>query len=85
MTAREYHCDRCGGMKRLFFVRGSARIAISVAFAAFVIILANAVPDGLLKSAGIYIGVVAALLPVVSLLRIRCLICEPEWKEKMWR
>ena len=85
MTGGEYHCDRCGGTKRLFFVRGPAQITLSVTLVAVVILLRYILPDGWPKFVALSIGIVAALLPAISLLRIRCLVCEPEWQNKMWR
>jgi hypothetical protein len=81
----EYQCDRCGGAKRLFFVRGPVQLAISAALVALAIIVRNTLPDGLLQSLLVSGGIGLAILTAASLLRIRCLNCEPEWKEKMWR
>jgi len=78
MDTRRYLCERCGGAKRLFFVRGPWRIVVSVALLVVVGALWLYLPDETSRYLLIYFGIGISLVPAISLLRIRCLVCEPE-------
>jgi hypothetical protein len=87
-TEREYlPCARCGKKtKRMFFVRGSAAW-LFLGIAGVVIVVAAklfAVNGSLSQTIGIIAGILLAVSSYTALFRIRCLECEPEWKEKIW-
>jgi hypothetical protein len=83
-TNAQYSCDHCGGAKRLFLERGPVQLALSVSLFTLILLFQGAVPAGWLRLAFVYVMGAVALLPALSLIRIRCLKCEPEWKDKLW-
>jgi hypothetical protein len=87
-TEREFlPCERCGKKtKRMFFVRGSTAWLLLGIAGVVVVVAAKvfAVNGSLLQTIGIIAGTILAVSPYIALFRIRCLECEPEWKEKIW-
>lgn len=70
----------------MFFVRGSATWLL-LGIAGVVIVVAAkfyATNGSQIQTIGIIAGIMLAVSPYIALFRIRCLECEPEWKEKIW-
>ena len=70
----------------MFFVRGSTAWVL-VGIAGVVIVVAAkffTVNGSLLQTIGIFAGILLVVSPYIALFRIRCLECEPEWREKIW-
>jgi DNA-directed RNA polymerase subunit RPC12/RpoP len=85
LDAERYKCKRCGQFKTLFFVRGPIRAAVTfVGLVALYIVGFVAIADVGLRVAVMFAGAVLIALPLVTLLRYRCLSCEPEWNRKLW-
>ena len=78
-----YLCERCGGTKRLFFVRAPARLVMSALLVSAVVAAAHYLPNDISRLLVVYLGIPIAVAPALSLLRIRCLACEPEWKDEI--
>jgi hypothetical protein len=74
-------CEKCGGEKRLSFVRAPRLIASSVVLVALLFFVVRyVITDQAMKIVAIYLGGVLALAPALSTLRIRCLGCESQSK-----
>ena len=81
----DWTCEKCGGRKRLMFLRApwlivSSIIPILLLFIAVRPLITSPVMQSLVT----YIWLALALVPAVSTLRVRCLDCEPQFKEKTW-
>ena len=58
-----------------------------IGIAGVVVIIAAkifAVNGSWFQTIGIFTGVMLVVIPLIILFRIRCLECEPEWKENIW-
>ena len=85
MDKSAYVCQKCAGPKNLFFERRPRAVLIAVLFALGALAGVVFFPvDAVWRGPVIYAGLVLAVLWVLLLLRIRCLACEPEWKERIW-
>lgn len=70
----------------MFFVRGSIGWLLLGIVGVVIVVAAKffAINGSLLQTIGIIAGIMLAVSPYIVLFRIRCLECEPEWKEKIW-
>jgi hypothetical protein len=70
----------------MFFVRGSTAWLLLGIGGVVIVVAAKffAINRSLLQTIGIIAGIMLAVSPYIALFRIRCLECEPEWKEKIW-
>jgi hypothetical protein len=84
MKENRYLCEKCGSRKSLFIERALSRLFITLGLLTVFLFAALYMEECLLKPILGPIGFAAALSPAISLLRIRCLACEPEWKARMW-
>jgi hypothetical protein len=84
MSNQKYICEKCGEIKRLFFVKSPIRLAITILGLLAVFIVGYMIEDHGLRLVVMYIGATVFSIPFLSLIRIRCLQCEPAWKEKAW-
>jgi hypothetical protein len=78
--AREYlPCEKCGRKsKRIFFVRGPVRLGFTVVgLGCLGAVKVLGIADTGLSPIVLYIAALLVTLPLISLLRIRCLHCEP--------
>lgn len=85
MQQQTFMCEKCSGTKKLFIEKRPRAVFVS----AFLVVLMLAVlifvpEEGPWRRVVVYLGVVFAVVPLMSLVRIRCLHCEPEWKDKAW-
>ncbi len=82
LNEHEMTCPTCGGKKQLFAERSWPRLSFSVLTLAALFYLRDYAPNPTWALAIIYIGGTIAVMPAATLIRIRCLQCEPEWKER---
>lgn len=84
MERARFRCPGCAGPKRVFVLRGPWRVAFSAALLAGLAVVAWArwpaqwLPLAVVLAAGL------AFSPALTLLRVRCLRCEPQWIERIW-
>ena len=84
MAYKEYKCEKCGRSKRIFFLKDPIRIGITIVGLILCYAVGYSLTDPGLRLVAMYIGTPIASAPLLSILRIRCLHCEPEWKDKIW-
>ena len=84
VNADQWICEACGEKKKLFFLRSPIRVIVSAGGLGIVFLVSRYIDDQILRLAVLYIGGVIALIPAGSMLRVRCLICEPGWVGKAW-
>lgn len=83
MERARFRCPRCGGPKRVVVLRGPWRVAFSAALLVGLAVAAWArwpaqwLPLAVVLAAGL------AFSPALTLLRVRCLRCEPRWTERI--
>ena len=84
MSTNEHEmlCPSCGGKKQLFLERSWPRLAFSVLALAAIFYFHSSMPSSGTSLAFIYIGGAIGAAPAVTLIRIKCLKCEPEWQER---
>ncbi len=81
----DWTCERCGGRKRLMFLRAPWLIVFSVVLILLLIIAVRTlIMSPAMQLLVTYFGGALALAPALSTLRIRCVDCEPQFKEKTW-
>lgn len=82
----QWQCEKCGAKMQLFIVRPTfVHILLTMAGIALYFSLKTlAIQDTLLRVAATYLGVLAAFGPMFSLIRVRCLTCEPEAFKNKW-
>jgi len=77
-------CERCGNLRWLLLERRLGLIAVAVA-----ILTAGVVLNVLLASATgrgvLLVAAVLACMTLGTLVRIRCVRCEPAWRMKAWK
>ncbi len=83
MTGEIKPCDRCGGRKHLFLEKRPAILAIAAVLGIAVLALNVFIAGGFTRL-GLALAVVVMGIIGISLVRIRCLRCEPSWKKKAW-
>ena len=77
-------CVRCGRLKWLLLERRPGLISIAgVVLGAGVVL--NVMLVGRARAVVLYLAVVLVAMMLGSLVRIRCVRCEPLWKAKAWR
>ena len=75
-------CDKCGGEKRLMFIRAPWLIVCSVALVLMLFLVVRpVVTNPAAQLLATYLGGVLALAPALSTVRIRCVDCEPKLNE----
>lgn len=84
MNKEDFQCTRCGGTKKLFLEKRPRWLFVSVVLLVLVYAASFAVQDTVIKTILIYLGLPLAAVPAIALVRIRCLRCEPDWKNRMW-
>ena len=85
MNPQNFACEKCAGTKNLFIEKrpravGWAVFLAALTLSAFVVLPAEAP----WRNVVVYLGLVVAFIPLMTLVRIRCFDCEPEWKDKTW-
>jgi hypothetical protein len=74
-------CEKCGRKtKRIFLVRRPLNLGIA---AVGVVLFLGSKALGTSEPVAL-IGLLVFAIAFGSLLRIRCLDCEPQWKEQIW-
>jgi hypothetical protein len=84
MNKEDFRCTRCGGTKKLFFEKKPRWLFISAVFLVIVYAASLVIQDAVIKAILIYLSLPLAAVPAIALIRIRCLRCEPDWKNRMW-
>jgi len=84
VNKKDFPCKRCGGEKKVIFERKPLLLLISAVCVPAVLLALSQTGDPLLKAGLLYLGLPLALGPAIATIHIRCLRCEPEWKERMW-
>ena len=80
-------CDLCGKKsRRMFFVKYSWT-TFAFSFVGVLILGITCLfveRPSHLNAIGMYVGLCVTIVPWALLTRMRCLECEPEWKDKIW-
>ena len=85
MDPQSFVCEKCSGTKQLFIEKRARALLASATLVALALAVYLLVPeDSAWRTAVVYLGAVVAIVPLMSLVRIQCLHCEPEWKHKTW-
>jgi hypothetical protein len=83
-TDINWPCERCGKLRRLLLERRPGLIAIAVG-----ILMVGVGPKFLLSGpagpAALWIAAILACVTAGTLVRIRCVRCEPAWRMKAWK
>jgi len=78
----EWQCSSCGGRKQLFFLRKPFLVLFG-ALCLGIALLGNIyIENANLRLAVLFSGGLFGITIISSLLKIRCLNCEPEWVKK---
>ena len=84
LSADPDRCDVCSGRKTSFVLRGPVRMTAVYIILIEIVIAWFVMDDRELWPFVAFAGGVVAGLLLLSLLRRRCLACEPEWEPKIW-
>ena len=76
-------CEKCGGRKRLKFIRAPWLIVCTVVLVLLLLLaVRHVVANPVMQLLAIYIGGAIALAPALSTIRISCVDCEPQFEEE---
>lgn len=85
MNEQDFTCEKCGGRKRLFFVRAPRLIlGTIILLVALFFGIRPQITNPATLALVTYVGLALAMVPALSTLRIRCLDCEPQFKDQTW-
>jgi len=85
MNEQDLICEKCGGRKQIFFVRAPGLILGTVLLlVALFVGVRPQITNQTTLALVTYVGLALALVPALSTLRIRCLNCEPQFKDRTW-
>lgn len=75
-------CEKCGGEKRLTFIRAPWLVVCSVALVLMLfLVVRHVITSPAVQLLATYLGGVLALAPALSTVRIRCVGCERQLNE----
>jgi hypothetical protein len=84
MSAKEheYLCLSCGGRKQLFIERKPIKVMASIILLGVCFLAMGLLPETGIGIVMLPLGLALALAPAITLIKIRCLECEPEWRQR---
>ena len=83
MNEQDFTCQKCGGRKQIFFVRAPWLILGTILWlVALFVCVRPQITNPTTLALVTYVGIAIALVSALSTLRIRCLECEPQFKDK---
>ena len=77
-------CERCGNLRWLLLERRPGLIATAMVVLAAGLVL-NFMLVGLARAVALLVVAVLVSMTLGTLLRIRCVRCEPGWRAKAWK
>ena len=84
-TKSTWTCEKCGGDKRLMFIRAPWLIVSSVALLLLLLFgVRHVITAPAMQLLVTYLGGALALAPALSTVRIRCVDCEPQSNKQAW-
>lgn len=77
-------CEKCSGHKTTFLEGKPSKLFLTLVLLFGLVLAVQYIEDSLVRSITLLVGLGIAFLPALTLIRVRCLNCEPKWKTKMW-
>ena len=77
-------CERCGNLRWLLLERRPGLIAVAVGMLAAGVVL-KVLLAGTAGPWALWVAAVLACMTLGTLVRLRCVRCEPAWRMKAWK